>query len=323
MPPRILGPSEFFTGESFGDILQQGANIKRARFEQTGREAQRQGFQDELGGGSLSEAFASQFRQQRNIENIKEVDEAFTLAGKVADEFGKEGGNEFFRQAFKESRGLQSLFSTAPTVDSHVPDGLTNITGTLNSDVPDPESGTVFKKGSQATIVTRGGQLVSVLPIGPQARPAGRGTGDGIKPGDISGLLDEQTARILQPYEGVIDETTGKETDPIVILQQRATQGNQRAIKDLADVKDLIRAGDRVTRELVEGRVEGAFPERVDAKSPDIPSLSLSPSDRTRRSITDLPRIQPVGITSSPEAGSTSLGREDALAEARRRGLVR
>jgi len=326
MAQRILGPRDFILPTSLGDVLSQAEQIKGARQRFEGVEAQRAGEQAAFG-TDLAGVFQRRAEQeilQGQQESFREGAEVFDGIVDSAQGFADTTGdlpqaNAFLKQRITEGKELFDFpYDESFEIQRLTPD-FAEYKGKTTQDITftDRDGNTVkIPKGSDGVTVfnRRTDAIENFIPVGPSTKADKPPT-----PAQLSKLIDEDNARILSTYRGFVDED-GVELKPMEALRIQAAQpGNSKAAQDLATITGNILTGQELTAETLTGA--GQAPQRfpIPRRTP-----SPQPGDTIGAGGPEepLPGVSP-GISSSVIPTPSTIGRNEALEEARRRGLVK
>lgn len=188
MPPRILGPRDYFSGRTFGDTAVQAMQIKAGRSQMAdaearrAREPQEQRIRDmreaQLSGqmaeeegrrGAYAEAYGGAGRgyeaeamQAMRDREIKATGTMFSSARDIADQFGIEAGNDVVGQMWNESPELQKKFPKGPPKMVAKKGKDHHWEMYLQKDTPGPD-GNIMPAGSMVKVATSPNGAFTIL----------------------------------------------------------------------------------------------------------------------------------------------------------------
>lgn len=110
---RILGPRDYFSDRTFGDIAVQGMQIKgmRGRIEE---DEARRGAYAKAYGGDPSAGYEAEARQGKRKRELAALGQAFGLVDNIYKTYGLEGAKEMSKQIWDTTPEFQRAFPSGP-----------------------------------------------------------------------------------------------------------------------------------------------------------------------------------------------------------------
>lgn len=330
----VLGPEAYIDPQTYGGVLRDVEAIKGSRLQREGIEARRTGLQQARGTTDLAGAYAQQEEERMFVEAAQIADKlhdsGFSLWKKTGD-LGMV--NQFAQQAYTESPQLRLLFPQGmPTYDKFLGDTV-QMSGIFGEDMEDETGGTV-KAGTPGSVTfdTTSGAIRKAVPVSAPAKPTAEKPGAGVKKwkdvisatkttmDTIAGnyKLPKTTDEFGRTTEGTMGEVTS-------LIDQIRGIGTPAAIRDADRLEELgYRISQAASQMLLEVDTGDPYAERYRAEGvpgPVAPEQEPGLRERGGRpSLAGQPRIQPEGAA---PVEKPPLSREQAMAEARRRGLLK